>query len=412
MQLFDALNNKTWKDEYKIHAWSDEQGQDVLMATISLDQDKNLIISPSHLGAAVYARMGLYQAEQEGTYGLNLDEAPPTLVASVLGLPGTSHAFLRSVQEELGRAPSAFDMFDVALRGHPAQSGRLNIADAQDSILKINADQFVDLESDGTPQIKDLYVRHQDEYQGVTKSSVLAKSGSLVIPAYLVTVEGLVHDNAHDRLAIYAAALKEAGGIEGAQADKPLKFVRTADGKPALLVQDASKPSFQALNVITSTRNPQVEQVCIRRSQLEAKRSLENGSTLMLGKDPVGVRAYLQVSALQELVQDSQGLSVNPPRKTVDGLVRAERLDVPRHVTVEGLSAMIAASAPQVAERASRLAASTQSGAEVGDQTVQKLRSFARKASSFLAELDRLPAAQAPDEPVRTARVYDIMDLS
>lgn len=409
--LFEALNNKTWKDEYQIHAWSDEKGHDVLMATITLDQDKNLTVIPSDLGFMAYARMGLLQTEQKGVYALNLDEAPPTLVASVLGLPGNSDGFIRSIQEDLGRRPTAFDLLDVALGGHPDQSGRLNPVNTEDRILKIPTDKFVDLGSESIASVSELFVRHQDEYQGMTKSSVLAKSGSLIIPAYLVTVDNEPHANASDRLAIYAAALKETGSIDGVLADTPLKFVRTADGKPALLVQDATKPSFTALSVVASTRHPDIQQVSIRSSQLQAKRSLENGATLIRSKDAVSVRAYIQVNAIQDLVQDSQGLSVNLPRKSEDGLVRAERLDVPRHMTVEGLGAMINASASQVSERASRQAAA-HGGHDVGDQAVQKLRSFARKASSFLAELERLPAAQVTEDPARSARVYDIMDLS
>jgi len=410
--LFEALNNKTWKDEYQIHAWSDEKGHEILMATITLDQDKNLNITPSDAGAMAYARMGLFQTEHKGVYALNLDEAPATLVASVLGLPGNSHSFIRSVQEDLSRLPTAFDLLDVALGGHPDQSGRLNVAGSEDRILKIPVDQFVDLDAGVAGGLTDLYIRHQDEYQGMTKSSVLAKNGSLIIPAYLVTIDNEPHGNESDRLAIYAAGLKEAAGIDGVLADKPLKFVRLADGKAALLVQDSTKPAFTALNVVPSARNPEVQQVSIRSSQLQAKRSLENGATLIRSKDASSARAYAQVSALQDLVQDSQGLAVNLPRKSEHGLVRAERFEVPRHMTVEGLGAMISASASQVSERANRQAASTHAGHEVGDQAVQKLRSFARKASSFLAELERLPTAQAPEEPARSARVYDIMDLS
>lgn len=412
MQLFDALNKKAWKDEYKIHAWSDEKGQEILLATIALDQDSNLTIIPSDAGAQSYARMGLMGAGQEGVYTLNLNDAPSSLVASSLGLPGSSHAFIRSVTQDAGRNLSSFDMLDIALRGHPLQSGRLSAADAEDKVLKISEDQFVDMDSDVAGSLKDLYVRHQDEYQGMTKSSVLAKIGSQVIPAYLVTIEDGPHENAEDRLAIYAAALKEASQIDGVLADKPLKFVRTADGKPALLCLDSSKPAFGALNVVASTRNPEVRQICIRKSQLEAKRSLENGTTLIRGKDPVGVRAYLQVSAIQDLVQDSIGISVNSPRKTANGLVRADRLDVPKHMTIEALSAMISANAPVISEKANRLGAATHPGTDLGDQTVQKLRSFARKASSYLAELERLPSDKAPEEPVRSARVYDLMDLA
>ncbi|AXH59466.1 hypothetical protein [Pseudomonas amygdali] len=410
--LLEALNNKTWKDEYKIHAWSYEQGQEILLATITLDQNKQLVVKPSDAGAPLYARMGLLPTNSNDAYSLDLAEAPATLVATALGLPGNSQSFLRGLQEDLGHYPGAYDMLEVALRGHPEQSGRLNASGSEDRVLKIPVNHFVDLMADNTGAPKDLYVRHQEEYQGMTKSSVLAKNGSLIIPAYLVTVDSDPHANANDRLAIYAAALKEAGSIDGVLADKPLKFVRTADGKPALLVQDATKPSFTALGVVASTRNADVLQVSVRSAQLEAKRSLENGATLIRSKDEPSVRAFVQVSALQDLVQDSQGLSVNMPRKSEAGQVRAERLNVPRHMTVEGLGAMITASAGQVAERAERQAIGIQGGSDIGDQAVQKLRSFARKASSFLAELERLPTAQTPEEPARAARVYDIMDLS
>lgn len=412
MQLFDALNKKTWKDEYAIHAWSDEQGREMLVANVSLDQDKNLTIAPTPVGAATYARMGLLPGGANGIYTLNLDEAPVTLVATALGLPGNSHAFMHGLKNELGRDPSAIDIFEVALEGHPSQGGRFTPAGAEDKIMKIREDHLVDLDKDQIEYPADLYLRHTHEYQGLTRHSVLAKHGNHIVPAFLVMIEDAPQANASDRLAIYAAALKEAGAIDGVLADKPLKFVRTPDGKPALICQDATKPSFNVMDVATSNRAPEVKQLCIRRSQLEAKRSLESGASVIHGKDPVGVRAYLQVSALQDLVQDSIGLTVNPPRKTTTGLVRAERLDIPSHMSVEALGAMINVSAQLVSESVNRRAKATHVGNDVGDQTVQKLRSFARKASSYLAEVERLATARMPEEHVPVSRVYDLMELN
>lgn len=394
MQLFSALNDTPWVDRYKISSWSDEFQKEVLLATLELNERGEMRIEPSVPGLAHYASLGL-EKDGESAFLVNLRNAPASLIAKALGLPGGDNAFQHGVLNDLGREPTGLDLLEVALQGHPAQSGRLSNAEERGThFLNIDEEQFLASGTTVLPELDSLYTKHQGAYQGMLKTDVLIKDGAKIVPAYVVTVEGGSHEHATDRLAIYAATLTEANGIEGVVADKPIRFVLTADKQPALLCEDASKPAFNLVAEKRSLRNQGVNLVSVEKSLVETRRAIQPASAFQDNPEPQAVNAWVQANVLREFAQDAQGLSVSLPGKLVDGAqskVRMGRLEIPRHMTVESLQAMALAYNgtvnPSVVALSKRVL-----GAEfrADDQSVQRLKAVARRAVGLVNDIEEM----------------------
>lgn len=418
MQLFSALNDTPWVDRYKISSWSDEFQKEVLLATLEINELGEMRIEPSVPGQAHYASLGL---EREGAdaFLVNLRNAPASLIAKALGLPGGDNAFQQAVFKDLGREPTGFDLLEVALQGHPAQSGRLSNADEKGThFLNIDEEQFLVAGATVLPDFDSLFTKHHSAYQGMLKTDVLIKDGTKIVPAYVVTVDGGSHEHAADRLAIYAATLTEANTIEGVVADKPIRFVMTADKQPALLCEDASKPAFNLVAERRSERNQGVNLVSVEKSLVETRRAIQPASAFQDNPEPRTVNAWVQANVLREFAQDAQGLSVSLPGKLVDGdqsKVRMGRLEIPRHMTVESLHAMAVAYngvvSPSVVALSKRAL-----GAEfrVDDQSAQRMKAVARRAGGLVNEIDKMMLTSLTatdvgnDKRYADLRAYDI----
>jgi hypothetical protein len=410
MQLFSALTDTPSVDRYKISSWSDEFQKEVLLATLELNERGELRIEPSAFGLAHYDPLGLEKG-RDAAYLVNLRNAPASLIAKALGLPGGDNAFQHAVINELGREPTGYDLLEVALHGHPAQSGRLSNADERGThFLNIDEQQFLAADTTVLPEFDSLYTKNQGAFQGMLKTDVLIKDGSKIVPAYVVTVEGGSHENASDRLAIYAATLTEANSIEGVVADKSIRFVLTADKQPALLCEDASKPAFNLVAEKRSARNQGVNLVSVEKSLVETRRAIQPASAFQDNPEPQAVKAWVQTNVLREFAQDAQGLSVSLPGKLMDGAqskVRMGRLEIPRHMTVESLQAMAlaynGAVSPSVQALSKRVL-----GAEFSadDQSVQRLKAVARRAGGLVSDIDKMMLASLAAIDVGTDRSY------
>lgn len=417
MQLFSGLEANTFVDQYQVKTWSKELGREALLATLELDEQGMLHVIPSDAGAVHYASLGLQEAA-DGSYVINIHEAPKTLVAKTLGLPGGDASFEFSLAQAVGRTPTAFDILEIALQGHPSQSGRLVNADEKGSrFVKIDENQFVSATSTNIPDFNDLYVRAQSEYQGLVKTDVLIKDGSNIVPAYVVTVQQGAHENVTDRLAVYAATLEEAAKMNNIIADRPLRFVTTHDGQPALICQDATRPEFGIVAVGQSARNAAVTLVSLEHSLLHAKSFVEPAGAFQREQDKAVIRSLTKANALREFAQDSQGLGVSVPGRISNGVesgVQMGRLDIPRHVTVESLAAAAQTSQPTlagpVAALSKRISLDT---VEVSDQVSQAVKAVSRRAAVLAGEIDKMVAANlTTSEPERQTTTYDLYDLN
>lgn len=413
MQLFSGLGAIKTTDQYQVKSWSQALGREAVMASLEMDEHGVLHVSATDAGAAYYASLGLREAG-ERNYIINMHEAPASLIAKALGLPGGDSVFERSIAKITGESPSGFDMLEAALQGHPEQSGRLVAGEEKGlRFVKIDEKQFVEPNAAILPDFASLYVRSQDTYQGMIKTDVLIKNGSEIIPAYIVSVQSGAHENAKDRLAIYAATLLEANKIGHLVADKVLSLTSTADGQPALICQDATRPTFGIVAIGQSARNPNISLVSLEHSLLHAKASVEPAGAFQFEQSKDVIRALAKASALREFAQDSKGLSATPPGK-IDGGVRIGRLDIPRHMNIQHLSltaqAEINTLSGPVAALSKRISLVP---AEVEDQVSQLLKAVARTASGLVSEIDRMVSAEAPaQEPERQSKGRDDYELS
>jgi hypothetical protein len=190
-----------------------------------------------------------------------------------------------------------------------------------------------------------------------------------------------------------------------------------ADGQPALLCQDATRPVFGIVAVGQSGRNANVITVSLEHALLHAKQFIEPAGAFQLEQDKGVIRSLAKANALREFAQDSQGLSVSVPGRTDNGVesgVRMGRLDIPRHVTVEFLAVAAQAARPTlvgpVAALSKRISLDS---AEVADQASQSLKAVSRRAVALMAEIDKVMAAGVtPAEPERKTNIYDLYSLN
>ncbi|AYG47680.1 hypothetical protein DV532_25635 (plasmid) [Pseudomonas sp. Leaf58] len=413
MQLFSGLGANTPIDQYQVKSWSQALGRETVMASLELDEHGILHVSATDAGAAYYATLGLPEAA-DGAYVVNLHEAPTSLIAKALGLPGGDTAFERSMAKTTGESPTGYDMLEAALQGHPAQSGRLVAGEEKGSrFVKIDEKQFVEPNATSLPDLASFYVRSQDTYQGMVKTDVLIKDGSEIIPAYIVSVQPGAHENARDRLAIYAATLLEAEKIGHVVADKMRGFTTTADGLPALICQDATRPTFGIVAIGQSARNPNVALVSVEHALLHAKSSVEPAGAFQFEQSQEVIRALAKASALREFAQDAKGLSAIPPGK-LDGGVRIGRLDIPRHMTIEYLSLTAQSEAHTLSGPVAALSKRISLNAtEVEDQISQLLKAVSRTAAGLVAEIDRTVSAEvSAPEPEKQVKGHNDYGLS
>lgn len=413
MQLFSGLGASTPTDQYQVKSWSPALGREAVLASLELDEHGVLHVSATDAGAAYYASLGLPEAA-ERNYLVNLHEAPTSLIAQALGLPGGDKAFERSIAKTKGEAPTGYDVLEAALQGHPGQSGRLVAGEEKGSrFVKIDEKQFVEPGAASLQDLTSFYVRSQDTHQGMVKTDVLIKDGGQIIPAYIVSVQPGDHENAKDRLAIYAATLLEAEKIGHVVADKVHGFTKTADGQPALICQDVTRPTFGIVAIGQSARNPNISLVSVEHALLHAKASVEPAGAFQFEQNKDVIRALAKASALREFAQDSNGLSAIPPGK-IDGGVRIGRLDIPRHMTIEYLALSAQAEAPTLSGPVAALSKRISlDAAEVEDQVSQLLKAVSRTAAGLVADIDRVVSAEASaPEPERQSKGRDDYGLS
>lgn len=410
MQLFSGLEANT-VDHYEIKAWSQAHGQEVVFASLELDEHGVLYVSPTEAGAPHYASLGLVE-NGKGSYLIDLLEAPKTLVAKTLGLPHGALA-LDQLLSKPGEPATGYHVLEAALQGLPEQSGRIVAGGEVGSrFVKIDENQFLSPGARKLPGFSSLYVRGQDEFDGMVKTDVLIKNGSEIIPAYIVSVQAGSHENAADRLAIYAATLQEAGKLKHVVADKPLQFAATAEGQPALVCQDMNRPVFGIVAIGQSRRNPGITMVSLEHSLLNAKTFVEPVGALQLEKTQDVIRSLAKANALREFALDSPGVHPHAPGK-VEGTVHLGRLTIPRHATVESLAATAQAESHRLSGPVAALAKRISlNAAEVESEANQLFKAVSRNAASLVAEVEwAVDAASTPQDRERPKRSQDAYEL-
>lgn len=308
-----------FKKEFLIKEWSDEAQKEKVVASFALDDGAYLKMLTTELYAKTLIRNGLApEAAEQGVYQfrIHLEETPPEVLCIALGLPGNDPEFrARHLSSASGSFLSTSRVLNMAIEGHPQQSGRVVIADQEVRDVAIDVARLVDLDGPmkEVPVLPGVLGASHPGPDDLVIQNVLAIKGRHIVPGYVVTGRaGGNTQNLTDRLAVMTAFLEESAKIHGAAADRIMKVGVLEDGRPYTVFRDQSRNVALAKEIKPSPRDPARMVAVLDSSALYARRRLEGSADLAMG--PKQLEALFKVGALAQMVEDKLGFMPRPVR--------------------------------------------------------------------------------------------------
>ncbi len=391
--------NNDLNPKYSIMEYSDKSSGEVEVASFTISDDSIMTISSTADHAQGLLKNGLRSngvtAEGLVTFQLDLNEAPVEVVAVALGLPGQSPEFRASLSKAHDGFVSSANVLNLALEGHPLQSGRIDKHSSPARLIGINIDHVADLDDvvSVIPVLPGVLGALRDSESDLHVQNLMARKGSLMIPGYIVTsAQGSVAQNLTDRLAIMTAYLEESSKISGSKSDKILKVGVLDDGRAYAIFSDATRPSVKIQSIEQSARDPSKTLIVAKKEDLYAKRGIELSRGNAASRE-AAFSTHYQASTLRQVVEDRMGIMPSPvPYLKEAGSAYAALPKVWGGVTIESLSAMkqsYSAGSQRSLEIAQRQAGIAPNGNPGLTDTVKgRISSVARTAFTIRDELD------------------------
>lgn len=332
--------------DYSILEYNSRAKQDQTVAQFSVSDEAILSIVAEESYAHTLRRNGMPGVEAgDGKvhFTLDLNEAPTEIIAIALGLPGNNPDFRAALNKSNDGHVSFAQVFNLALEGHPLQSGRVETNTPKNRLAGIDEQKLVHLDErlDEIPNLPGILGAIRESEADLHMQNVMTKKGNALIPGYIVTAaEGVSATNLVDRIAIMAAYLEEAGKVNDSKADKLLKVGVLADGRPYAIFSDSTRGMMNIQSVENSTRNPSKVLMVVKREDIFAKKGVElNPSHLRTQESSFAT--HFQINTLNRVVEDRMGTMPSPTAYfKEDGKAHVTTPKVWSGVNIESLMAM------------------------------------------------------------------------
>jgi hypothetical protein len=302
---------------YTIREYDANTGREITVASFNVSDDAILTIVADQGFAKNWTRNGLNGEKRSGdkvSFELDLNEAPIEVVALALGLPGNNPDFRAQLAKQHDGHVSYAQVFNLALEGHPLQSGRIETNTQKPRLAGIDEQKLVHLDDvlDQIPVLPGILGAMREGEADLHIQNVLAKKGNTVIPGYIVTSAADTRvSNLIDRISIMAAYMEEASKIADTKADRLLKVGVLEDGRAYAVFSDSTRNAMNIQSIENSERNPSKVLVVVKREDLYAKKGMEL-NLKPLGTSERSFSTHFQVNTLNRVIEDRMGPMPSP----------------------------------------------------------------------------------------------------
>ena len=304
--------------DYSILEYSTQKRAEEVVAQFSISDDAVMhIVANERFARQLEKTTNLIKTDlADGTSSFNIDlnEAPIEIVAMALGLPGNNPDFRASLNKANGGYVSYAQIFNLALEGHPLQSGRIESATPKNRLAGIDEHKVIHLDDrlDKIPNLPGILGAVRESEFDLHVQNVMAKKGNALIPGYIVTAaEGVTASNIVDRISLMAAYLEEAGKVNDSKADKLLKVGVLSDGRPYAVFSDSTRNMMNIKSIENSVRNPNKVLLVVNREELYAKKGMELNPKC-LREQEASFATHFQINTLNRVVEDRMGTMASP----------------------------------------------------------------------------------------------------
>ncbi len=327
MTTADAIQT----EKLSLKAWSDNLNTNKTIATYSISADRQFAdIVPSPEMDHYFKILGL--PKKASGYELDLVSSPIPMIAKSLGFHYDDPAIRHSINAKTGGMLTSENLISLALEGD-SQLGTLESHSFKRSaVKKIDLSAVVDADKKNIPE--KLFTTSTNVEKSIKKTGVLIKAGNHTLRhGYFITCEN-DDENQFDRLALYAAGVKNMATINNLNADAMIGFKMTQDGKPALLCIDTSRPEIKTEKIIRGKNESGAALIAeVARENLEARTSQEPAGP-HLRKSKNLLPGFIATRQIKSLLQNVPGFQFNSPT-VEEGKLSQGALVIPRQMSLK-----------------------------------------------------------------------------
>lgn len=332
--------------DYSILEYNSRTKQDQTVAQFSVSDEAilNIVAEESYAHTLQrYYPYGVESSDGKTHFSIDLNEAPVDVIAIALGLPGHTPDFRAALQKANDGFTSYAHVFNLALEGHPLQSGRVETNTPKNRLVGIDEQKLVHLDDrlDEIPNLPGILGAIRESEADLHIQNVMIKDGNVLIPGYIVTAaEGVNATNLVDRIAIMAAYLEEAGKVNDTKSDKRKKVGVLSDGRPYAVFSDSTRSMVTIQSVENSTRNPNKVLMVVKREDLYAKKGVELNPAHLRTQE-ASFASHFQVNTLNRVVEDRLSTMPSPTAYfKEDGKAHVTAPKLGRETSIESLMAL------------------------------------------------------------------------
>lgn len=302
---------------YAIREYDANTGKEITVASFNVSDDAILTIIADQSFAKNLTRNGLSGEKRSGDkvhFQLDLNDAPVEVVALALGLPGNNPDFRAQLSKQHDGHVSYAQVFNLALEGHPLQSGRIETNTQKPKLAGIDEQKLVHLDDvlDQIPVLPGILGAMRESEADLHIQNVLAKKGNTVIPGYIVTSAADARvSNLVDRISIMAAYMEEGSKIADTKSDRLMKVGVLNDGRAYAVFSDSTRNAMNIQSIQNSERNPGKALVVVKREDLYAKKGMELNPE-QLRTSERSFSTHFQVNTLNRVIEDRMGTMPSP----------------------------------------------------------------------------------------------------
>lgn len=405
------------KERLAIKAWSEKLNATKTLATFTLSEDGLYAdIVPSGEMSAYYQSLGLPKTSRG--FELDLINSPFPTIAKSFGFnyddPAVKHMIAKKTEGRL----NVENVIALASEGFGQLGTLVSSTYKKTRVKEIALDSVIDPEEKSLPA--QVFKTGSTSESSLKREGVLLRAGNQSLKhGYLITCE----ENDNERLALYAAGIKNMNSIKGLTSDLFVGFKMTADGRPAILCLDPTRPEIEVNAIKRSPQNNGGTSFEINADQLSLKAAQEPAGAYLRQSPEKLLGSFIAARQLKGLLQDVPGFQFNAPT-VVDGKISQGQLSIPHQVSLKSFLNNAKEEVKSLGAYITRQAALYQHTFSAEQTKALRVDMHNRVASTFgdaklfkneidlMVERHKIKEQRASnDERIRHYREYDITDL-
>lgn len=318
-------------ERLQLLAWSDVLGKNEIIARYTANPNGLVYIdatTPEH--HAYFEGLGL--GKKSRFFELDINNHPAGTVAKAFGLNFDDGAVRSQINRMTDGQVNGAKLLAIAIEGMPGQMGQLKSVDQEiHQFRAVSPSAMVSTES--KVDLDKLYSERSIEQQGMEFRDILINEGDVIRHGYAIRLTD--PKESHERLAVYAAAMKAMEEKEGVESDRVFGVKLTKAGDPVVICYDATRPPIKVRAIVAA--NDMIGRLYkVRRTEFDARKPVKAGAYSIRLANTSTFKNYVEAKAVKNLVQRTAGYIVNDPLLNRDKVLTGRAL-VPDHINIDSL---------------------------------------------------------------------------